>query len=47
MKDKRKRTRCKKCKQRVNLVYQTKDGKIFFTCPNCLCQGELRINKRI
>jgi len=46
-KDFRKRTRCKQCKQRVNLVYKTKDGKIILTCPKCLSQGEFKITKRI
>jgi Zn finger protein HypA/HybF involved in hydrogenase expression len=47
MKDKRKRIRCKKCRKMVNINYKKIGNKILFTCPNCLAQGEYRINKRI
>lgn len=43
-----KRTRCKVCKKRVNLVYSPgKANYIYLMCPNCGSHGELKINRRI
>ena len=43
--DKRKRTRCKICKKRVNLAYTEGKGIFAFGCPNCGGHGEM--NERV
>jgi len=44
--DRRKRTHCKVCKKRVNLIYtKLKNNKIRFFCPNCGSHGEVNIKK--
>ncbi|MFA5724553.1 MAG: hypothetical protein WC979_09945 [Candidatus Pacearchaeota archaeon] len=40
-----KRLRCKKCGERINVDYKIKNGKIIFTCPKCLAQGEYNVRK--
>lgn len=41
--DNRKRTRCKLCGKRVNLVYIKKDGMFQIGCPNCGGHGRVRL----
>ena len=45
--DSRKRTRCKICKERVNLVYQKEGNRIRFGCPKCGGHGEMPFRKTV
>jgi len=42
-KDRRKRMRCKCCRERVNLIYWKAGDKIFFRCPKCLKTFETKL----
>ena len=44
--DSRKRTRCKICKNRVNLAWKKENGRIYFMCPNCFGNGDVRVVNR-
>jgi len=47
MKDKRKRIRCKICKERVNLQWKNlKNGLITFFCPKCGTNGTLKYKRK-
>jgi Zn finger protein HypA/HybF involved in hydrogenase expression len=41
-KDSRKRTRCKQCKERVNLAYKSQTDRFYCLCPKCGSHGEVR-----